>query len=122
MKIGKSQYILIHRNPCHIYTLTMENEKDKLRKQVYSPLQKNNRIPRDKPIEAEETKKRWQGSTEELYKKDNDPDKHDGVINHLEPDILECKVKWVLGRITRNKARGGGEFQLSYFKSSKMML
>ena len=50
--------------------------------------------------EAEDIKKRWQGYTEELYKKDN----HDGVITHLEPDILECKVKWALGCITTNKA------------------
>ena len=58
--------------------------------------------------EAEDTKKRWQEYTEELYKKDlHDPDNHDGVITHLEPDILECKVKWALGSITRNKASGG---------------
>ena len=58
--------------------------------------------------EAEDIKKRWQEYTEELYKKDlNDLDNHDGVITHLEPDILECKVKWVLGSITTNKASGG---------------
>ena len=58
--------------------------------------------------EAEDIKKRWQEYAEELYKKDlPDPDNHDGVITHLEPDILECEVKWVLGRITRNKASGG---------------
>ena len=57
--------------------------------------------------EAEDTKKRWQEYTE-LYKKDlSDPDNHDGVITHLEPDILEYKVKWVLGSITLNKASGG---------------
>ena len=68
--------------------------------------------------EAEDTKKRWQEYTEELYKKDlHDPDNHDGVITHLEPDILECKVKWALGSITMNKAGGVMEFQLSYFKS-----
>ena len=55
--------------------------------------------------EAEGIKKRWQEYTEELYKKDlNDPDNHDGVITHLEPDILECEVKWALGSITTNKA------------------
>ena len=55
--------------------------------------------------EAEDIKKRWQEYTEELYKKDlHDPDKHDGVNTHLEPDILECKAKWALGRITMNKA------------------
>ena len=68
--------------------------------------------------EAEDIKKRWQENTEELYKKDlHDPDNHDGVITHLESDILECEVKWALGSITTNKARGGEEFQLSYFKS-----
>ena len=55
--------------------------------------------------EAEDIKKRWQEYTEELYKKDlHDPDNHDGVITHLEPDILECEVKWALGSITTNKA------------------
>ena len=58
--------------------------------------------------EAEEIKKRWQEYTEEQYKKDlHDPDKHNGVITHLEPDILERKVKWALGSITTNKASGG---------------
>ena len=69
--------------------------------------------------EAEDIKKRWQEYTEELYKKNlHDPDNHNGVITHLEPDILECKVKWALGSITMNKAsREVMEFQLSYFKS-----
>ena len=58
--------------------------------------------------DAEDIKKRWQEYTEELYRKDlHDPDNHDGVITHLEPDILECEVKWVLGSITKNKASGG---------------
>ena len=58
--------------------------------------------------EAEDIKKRWQEYTEELYKKDlHDPDNHDGVITHLDPDILECEVKWALGSITTNKASGG---------------
>ena len=66
--------------------------------------------------EAEDIKKRWQEYTEELYKKDHDdPDNHNGVITHLEPNILECEVKWALGSIMMNKARGGDE--LSYFKS-----
>ena len=57
--------------------------------------------------EAEDTEKRWQEYTEELYRKDlNDPDDHDGVNTHLEPDILECKVKWTLGSIIMNKASG----------------
>ena len=68
--------------------------------------------------EAEDIKKRWQEYTEELYKKDlNDPDDHDSVITHLELDIQECEVKWALESITMNKASGGEEFQLSYFKS-----
>ena len=59
-------------------------------------------------IEAEDIRKRWQEYTEELYKKDlHDPDNHDGVITHFEPDILECEVKWALGSITTNKARRG---------------
>ena len=57
--------------------------------------------------EAEDIKKRWQEYTEELYKKDLHPDNHDGMITHLEPDILECKGKWALGNITMNKASGG---------------
>ena len=58
--------------------------------------------------EAEDIKNRWQENTEELYKKDlHDPDNHDGVSTNLEPDILECKVKWALGSITTNKASGG---------------
>ena len=73
--------------------------------------------------EAEDIKKRWQEYTEELYKKDlNDSDNHDGVITHLEPDILECEVRWALGSITTNSGVEVMEFQLSYFKSQKMML
>ena len=68
--------------------------------------------------EAEDNKKRWQEYTEGLYKKDlNDLDKHDGVIIHLELDILECKVKWALGSITMNKASGGDGIPLCCFKS-----
>ena len=68
--------------------------------------------------EAEDIKKKWQGHTEEIYKTDvHDPDNLDGVITHLEPDILECEVKWALGSITINKASGGDGIQLSYFKS-----
>ena len=71
---------------------------------------------------AEDIKKRWQEYTE-LYKKDlNDPEYHNGVLTHLEPDILECEVKWALESITTNKASGGNEFQWSCFKSWKMML
>ena len=67
---------------------------------------------------AEDIKKRWQEYTEELYKKDlHDTDNHKGVITHLEPDILEYKIKWALGSITMNKAGEVMEFQLSYFKS-----
>ena len=72
--------------------------------------------------EAEDIKKRWQEYTE-LYKKDlHDPDNHDDVITHLEPDILECEVKWALGSISSDKLLKVMEFQLSYFKSWKMML
>ena len=61
--------------------------------------------------EAEDIKKRWQESTEEVYKKDlHDPDNHNGVITYLEPDILECEVKWALGSIAMNKASGGDRF------------
>ena len=68
--------------------------------------------------EAEDIKKRWQEYTKELYKKDlNDPDNHDGVITHLEPDILECEVKWALGSITTNKASGGDGIPAKLFKS-----
>ena len=70
------------------------------------------------PTEAEDIKKGCQEYTEELYKKDlHDPYNHDGVITHLEPDILECQVKWALGSITRNKASELMELQLSYFRS-----
>ena len=68
--------------------------------------------------EAEDIKKKWQEYTEELYKKDlHDLHNHDGVITHLEPDTLECEVKWALGSITTNKASGGDGIQLSSFKS-----
>ena len=66
--------------------------------------------------EAEGIKKRWQEYTEELYKDLKDPDNHDGVISHLEPDILECEVKGALGSITTRKLVEVMEFQLSYFK------
>ena len=67
--------------------------------------------------EPKEIKKRWQEYTEELYKNDlNDPDNYDGVITHLEPDILEYKVKWAIGNFTMNKVEMM-EFQLSYCKS-----
>ena len=73
--------------------------------------------------EAEDIKKRWQEYTEELYKNDlRHPDNHDGMITHLETDILECEVKWALESIITDKASGVMEFQLSYFKSWKMML
>ena len=70
--------------------------------------------------EAEDTKKRWQEYTEELYRKDlNDLDNHDAVITHLEPDILECEVKWVLESITTNKASGGGGIPAELFQILK---
>jgi len=71
-------------------------------------------------IEAEDIKKRWQEYTEELYKKDlHDPDNHDGVITHLEPDILECEGKWALGSITGNKAGGGDGIPVELFQILK---
>ena len=70
--------------------------------------------------EVEDIKKRWQEYTEELYKKDfNDPDNHDGVITHLEPDILDCEVKWALGSITMNKASGGDGLKAELFQILK---
>ena len=73
--------------------------------------------------EVKDIKKRWQEYTEELYQKElHDQDNHDGVIVHLEPDILECEVKWALESITTNKASGSDGITMSYFKSWKMML
>ena len=70
--------------------------------------------------EAEDIKKRWQEYTEELYKKDlHDPDNHDGVITHLEPDILECEVKWALKSIIMNKASGGDGIPVELFQIRK---
>ena len=70
--------------------------------------------------EADDIKKRWQQYTDELYKKDlHDPDNHDGVITDLEPDILECEVKWVLGSITTNKASGGDGIPVELFQILK---
>ena len=67
--------------------------------------------------EAEDIKKRWQEYTEELYKKDlHDPDNHNGMITHLEPDILECEVKWALGTIARNRASGGDGIPVELFR------
>ena len=71
-------------------------------------------------IEAEDIKKRWQGYTEELYRKDiHDPDTRDGVITHLEPDILECEIRWALGSITTNKASGGDGIPVELFQILK---
>ena len=70
--------------------------------------------------EAEDIKKRWQEYTEELYKKDlNNPDNHNGVITHLEPDILECEVKWALESITINKTSGGDGILADLFQILK---
>ena len=70
--------------------------------------------------EAEDIKKRWQEHTQELYKKDlHDPDNHDGVIMHLEPDMLEYEVKWALGSITMNKASGGDRIPVELFQILK---
>ena len=71
-------------------------------------------------IDTEDIKKRWQDYTEELYKKDlHDLDNYDGVITHLEPDILECEVKWALGSITTNKATGGDGIPVELFQILK---
>ena len=71
-------------------------------------------------LTEEDIKKRWQEYTEELYKKDlHDPDNHDGVITHLEPDILECEVKWALGSMTTNKASGGDRISVELFQILK---
>ena len=81
--------------------------------------QKNDRNGRDL-TEAEDIKKKWQEYTEELYKKDlHDTDNHNGVITHLETDILECKVKWVLGSITMNKASRGDGMPIELFQILK---
>ena len=73
--------------------------------------------------EAEDIKERWQEYTEELYKKElHDPDNHDGVITHLQPDILECEVKWALESITMNKASGGDGIPVKLFQILKVML
>ena len=70
--------------------------------------------------EAEDINRRWQEYTEELYKKDlQDPDNHDGVIIHLEPDILKCDIKWALGSITTNKASGGDGISVELFQILK---
>ena len=70
--------------------------------------------------EAEDIKKRWQEYTEELYKKDlHDPDNHNGVITHIEPDNLECEVKWALGSITMNKSSGGDGIPVELFQILK---
>ena len=68
--------------------------------------------------EVEEIMKRWQEDTEEIHKKDlNDPDSHNGVVTHTQPDILECEVKWALGSNTASKISEVMEFQPSYFKT-----
>ena len=70
--------------------------------------------------EAEDIKNRWQGYREKLYKNDlHDPDSHDGVITHLEPDILECEVKWASGNITMNKVSGGDRIPAELFQVLK---
>ena len=70
--------------------------------------------------EAGDLKKRWQEHTKELYKKDlHDPDNHDGVITHVEPDILECEVKWALGSITMNKASSGDGIPVELFRNPR---
>ena len=69
--------------------------------------------------ETEDIKKKWQEYTEELYKKDHNPGNHNGVLTHLEPDILECEIKWALGSITTNKASGGDGILVELFQVLK---
>ena len=72
--------------------------------------------------EAEDIQERWQEYTEELYKKElHDPDNHDSVITHLEPDIMKCEVKWALESITTNKASGGDGIPVELFQILKML-
>ena len=72
--------------------------------------------------ETEDIKKTWQEYTEELYRKDlNDPDNHDGVTTHLDPDILECEVKWALGSITMNKTSGGDGIPVEFSKFAGLL-
>ena len=72
--------------------------------------------------EAEDIRKKWQEYTEEMYKKDlHDPDNHNGVISHLEPDILECEVKWALESITTNKASGGDGIPVAAAAAAKLL-
>ena len=76
--------------------------------------------PRNSMDLTEDIKKRWQEYTEELYRKDlHHPDNHNGVITHLEPDILECEVKWALGSITMNETNRGGEISVELFQILK---
>ena len=71
-------------------------------------------------MQAEDIEKRWQEYTEELYKKDlHDSDNHDGVTTHLEPDILECEIKWALGSVTTNKSSGGDGIPIELFQILK---
>ena len=78
-------------------------------------------LGREDPLEKEEIKNRCQQYTEELHKKGfNDPDNHDGVVTHLEPDILECEVKWALGTITSNKASRGNGIPAELFQILKV--
>ena len=75
--------------------------------------------PRNRVFNLEDIKKRWQEDTEELYRKDLHPDNHDDVITHLEPNILECEIKWALESITRNKASGGDRIPVELFRILK---
>ena len=78
-------------------------------------------LGREDPLEKEDIKNRCQQYTEELYKKGfNDPDNHDGVVSHLEPDILDCEVKWALGTITSNKASRGDRIPAELFQILKV--
>ena len=99
-----------------------DNLKKLIRRSPEARLKEPEQLLKKPPeaTEAEDIKKRWQQYTEELYKKDlHDPDNHDGVITHLEPDILECEVKWASGSITTNKASGGNGIPVELFQILK---
>ena len=103
--MGKTRDLKNMRDTKEMFHVKMSTIKDRNSKEL---------------TEAENIKKTWQEYTEELYKKYlNEPYKHDGVVTHLEPDILECKVKWALGNITKNKVSGGEGIPTKLFKILK---
>ena len=113
---AKKQRKTIERERLEISSRKLRNTKEIFHAKMGSIKDRNDRDL----TEAEDIKKRWQEYTEELYKKDlHEPDNHDGVITHLEPDILECEVKWASGSITTNKASGGDGIPVELFQILK---